>query len=74
LASINLYDLWVVLEAWEKGERQVVERLVKQREKAGGHNNREHFHWLDGTKDITPALEIHKRIRHLAREEAAKLG
>ena len=74
LASVSLYDLWVVLEAWEKGGRQAVERVVKEREKSGGHNNREHFHWLDGTKDITPASEIHKRIRHLIREEAAKLG
>jgi len=74
LASVRLDDLWIALEAWEKGGRKVVERVVKEREKAGGHNNREHFNWLDGTKDITPALEIHKRIRHLVREEAAKLG
>jgi energy-converting hydrogenase A subunit R len=74
LASVSLYDLCVVLKAWEKGGRQAVERVVKEREKAGGHNNREHFHWLDGTKDIKPALEIHKRIRQLIREEAAKLG
>jgi len=74
LASASLYDLWAVLEVWEKGGRHAVERLVKERQKAGGHNNRENFHWLDGTTDITPALEIHKRIRHLIREEAAKLG
>jgi len=74
LASVRLDDLWIALETWEKGSRHGVERVVKEREKAGGHNNREHFHWLDGTKDITPALEIHKRIRHLVREEAAKLG
>jgi energy-converting hydrogenase A subunit R len=74
LASVSLYDLWVGLEAWEKAGRYAVERVVKEREKAGGHNNREHFHWLDGTKDIKPALEIHKRIRQLIREEAAKLG
>jgi energy-converting hydrogenase A subunit R len=74
LASVSLYDLWVVLEAWKKGGRHAVERVVKEQEKAGGHTNREHFHWLDGTKDITPTLEIHKRIRHLIREEAAKLG
>jgi energy-converting hydrogenase A subunit R len=74
LASVSLYDLWVVLEAWEKGGRQVVERVVKERQKAGGTKDREWLHWLDGTKDITPALEIHKRIRHLVREEAAKLG
>jgi energy-converting hydrogenase A subunit R len=74
LASVRLDDLWIALEAWEKGGRHAVERVVKEREKAGGHNNREHFHWLDGTKDTMPALEIHKRIRHLVREEAAKLG
>jgi energy-converting hydrogenase A subunit R len=74
LASVSLYDLWVVLEAWEKGSRQVVERLVKEREKAGGSGDREHFHWLAEEKDIATPLEIHKRIRHLVREEAAKLG
>jgi len=74
LASVRLDDLWVALEAWERGGRHAVERIVKEREKTGGYNNREHFHWLDETKDITPALEIHKRIRHLVREEAAKLG
>jgi len=74
LASVSLYDLWIVLAAWEKGGRHVVERVVKEREKAGGTKYREWFHWLDGTKDITPALRIHKMIRHLVREEAAKLG
>ena len=74
LASVSLYDLLVVLEAWEKGGRQVVERLVKEKEVAGGTGDREWFHWLDGAKDITPVLEIHKRVRHLVREEAANLG
>lgn len=74
LASVSLYDLWIILEAWEKGGRQDVERVVKESEKAGGTGNRKWFHWLDGTKDITTALEIHKRIRRLIREEAAKLG
>jgi energy-converting hydrogenase A subunit R len=74
LASVSLYDLLVVLEAWEEGGRQVVERAVKEKEVAGGTKDREWFHWLDGTKDITPALEIHKRLRRLVREEAAKLG
>ena len=74
LASVSLYDLLVVLEAWEKGGRQVVERVVKEKEVAGGTGDREWFHWIAGTKDITRALEIHKRIRRLVREEAAKLG
>jgi energy-converting hydrogenase A subunit R len=74
LASVSLYDLWVVLEAWEEGGRGVAERLVKEKEVAGGTEDREWFHWIAGTKDITQALEIHKRIRRLVREEAAKLG
>ena len=74
LASVSLYDLWVVLEAWEKGGRRVVERVVKEKEVAGGTKDREWLHWLDGTKDIAPALEIHKGIRRQVREEAAKLG
>ncbi len=74
LASVRLDDLWIALEPWEKGGRQAVEKVVKKREEAGGTKNREWFHWLDGTKDITPALRIHKRVRHLVREEAAKLG
>jgi energy-converting hydrogenase A subunit R len=74
LASVSLYDLWVVLEAWEKGGRHVVERVAKEKEQAGGTENREWFHWLAGAKDLTHCLEIHKRIRRLVREEAAKLG
>jgi energy-converting hydrogenase A subunit R len=74
LASVSLYDLWTVLETWEKGGRRVVERVVKEKEEAGGSGDREHFHWLAEGKDIATPLEIHKRIRHLVREEAAKLG
>jgi energy-converting hydrogenase A subunit R len=74
LASVRLDDLWILLEVWEKGNRQVVARMVKEREKVCGQDNRENFHWLDGTKDMTLALEIHKSIRNLVREEAAKLG
>jgi energy-converting hydrogenase A subunit R len=74
LASVSLYDLWMVLEAWEKGGRTKVEQIVKKKEKVGGIEDREHFHWLAEEKDITTPLEIHRRIRHLVREEAAKLG
>ncbi len=74
LASVSLYDLWVVLEAWEKGGRQAVERVVKGREEAGGTEDREWFHWLTGVEDLTHPEEIHKRIRRLVREESAKLG
>jgi hypothetical protein len=74
LASVRLDDLWIVLEAWNKGDRQDVEKVVKEKEAAGGTGDTKWFHWLDGIKDITPAFEIHKRIRRLVREEAAQLG
>ena len=74
LASVSLYDLWVVLEAWEQSGRRGVKRVVNEREKAVGTGDRKWFHWIDGTKDITRALEIHKGLRCLVREEAAKLG
>jgi len=74
LASIRLDDLWIVLEAWKKGDRQSVERMVKEKEMAGGVGDREWFHWLDGIKDMTAVLEIHRRIRRLVRQEAAELG
>ena len=74
LASVRLDDLWIALKAWEKGGRHLVERVVKEKEVAGGKEDRQWFHWLTEAKDITTALEIHKRIRHLVREEAARLG
>ena len=74
LASTHLDDLLPVLEAWGKGKRLAVERLVKGKEKAGGSGDRGHFRWLVGIEDVATHLEIHKRIRKIVREEAAKLG
>ncbi len=74
LASTSLFDLTEVLEAWQKGQRSRVEKIVKGKEKTGGVGDRGYFHWLSGRKDIDEVIEIHKRIRRLAREEAGKLG
>jgi energy-converting hydrogenase A subunit R len=74
LASTYIYDLLPVLDAWKKGKRPAVERLVKIKEKAGGKGDREHFHWLAGIDDVASPLEIHKRVRRVVREEAAALG
>ncbi|GAJ22476.1 unnamed protein product, partial [marine sediment metagenome] len=30
--------------------------------------------WLSGNKDIDEVIAVHKRIRHLVRQEASKLG
>jgi len=74
LASTSLEDLWAALEAWEKGHRWAVELTVKEKGRVGGRGDRGWFHWLAESKDIAKPLEIHRRIRRLVREEAAKLG
>jgi len=74
LASTSINDLTEVLEMWPKGHQGGVEKIVKQKEKIGGVGDRGYFHWLSGRKDIDNVIEIHKRIRHLVREEAGKLG
>ncbi len=74
LASTSINDLAEVLEAWPKGRRDKVEKIVKQKEKIGGVGDKGYFHWLSGRKDMDDVIEIHKRIRRLVREAAGKLG
>ncbi len=74
LASTFISDLTEVLQAWQKGQRKEVEKIVKEKGKTGGVGDRGHFHWLSGRENIDEVIEIHKRIRRLAREEAGKLG
>ncbi len=74
LASTFISDLSEVLQAWSKGQRKAVEKIVKEKEKIGGKEDRGYFHWLSGRKDIDEVTAIHKRIRRLVREEAGKLG
>jgi len=74
LASTHLDDLWLILETWTKGKRTAVEKLVREKEKIGGSDNRNFFHWLSGREDFTAPLEVHQKIRRLVRQEAAKLG
>jgi len=74
LASTSINDLAEVLEVWPKGHRGGVEKIVKHKEKIGGVEDRGYYHWLSGREDIADVIEIHKRVRHLVREEAGKLG
>ncbi len=74
LTSTFISDLLEILQVWPKGGRKAVEKMVKEKEKAGGRGDRGYFHWLSGRKDITEIIEIHKRIRRLVREEAGRLG
>ncbi len=74
LASTSLGDLIEVLQAWQKGQRKGAEKIVKEKEKTGGREDKGYFHWLAGRKNIDEVIAIHKRIRRLVREEAGKLG
>jgi energy-converting hydrogenase A subunit R len=73
LAAKSIYPLAEVLEAWQKGQRKAVERLVKDREKAGS-DEKGHLQWLAGRKDLDDIIQTHKRLRRMVRDEAAKLG
>ncbi len=74
LASTHLSDLWEVLEVWREGKHPAVETWVKDKEQKESPGNRGNYHWLSGVEDFSQALSVHKRIRRLVREEAAKLG
>jgi energy-converting hydrogenase A subunit R len=74
LASTFVSDLTDVLAAWKKGQRKEVERLIRERERLGGKEDRGYYHWLSGKEDIDEVIQIHKRIRRQVREEAGKLG
>ncbi len=74
LASTSISDLMEVSEAWQKGGRKGVEKIVKEKEEIGGTGDGGYFHWLSGSKDIDEVIKVHQRIRRLVREEAGKLG
>jgi energy-converting hydrogenase A subunit R len=74
LASTFISDLTEILEAWQKDKRKGAEKIVKEKEKIGGVEDRGYFHWLSGRENIDEVIKIHKRIRRMVREEAGKLG
>ena len=74
LASTFVIDLNEVLPAWQRGYRKEIEKVVREKEKIGGREDRGYFHWLSGRKDVDEVIQLHKRIRRLVREEAGKLG
>lgn len=74
LASTFISDLTDVFKAWQRDQRKGAEKVVREKEKMGGSDNRGYFHWLSGRKDIAEVIEIHGRMRRLVREEASKLG
>jgi energy-converting hydrogenase A subunit R len=74
LASTSLDNLAEVLEAWRNNQRKGAEKVVRGKERGGGSETRGYFHWLSGREDLSQVTRLHKEIRRLVREEAAKLG
>ena len=74
LASTNIGDLKPILDAWQEGGKDAVQRIVREKEKEGQKGDRGNFQWLEGRIDIEQPLQVHKRIRRIVREEAGKLG
>ena len=74
LTSTLISDLTEVLQAWQKGQRKEVEKVVIEKERRGGKEDRDYVHWLSGRNNIDEIIKIHKRMRRLARGEAGKLG
>jgi energy-converting hydrogenase A subunit R len=74
LASTSLDNLAEVLEAWRNNQRKGAEKVVSGKERGGGSETRGYFHWLSGREDLSQVTRLHKEIRRLVREEAAKLG
>lgn len=72
LASTNLGDLAIALDAWQEGGRNAVERVVRQKERLKGKGDTDNFHWLAGRSEIKEPVQIHKRIRRIVREVAGK--
>ncbi|KPJ54415.1 MAG: hypothetical protein AMJ37_00620 [Dehalococcoidia bacterium DG_18] len=71
LASTNLGDLKIVLDAWEKGGRNAVKQAIEALSEGRGEPK---FQWLEGQDNLEEPLQIHQRIRRLVRQEAGKLG
>ncbi|MCK4697702.1 MAG: hypothetical protein KAT53_05290, partial [Dehalococcoidia bacterium] len=71
LASTNLGDLKIVLNAWEKGGRNAVKQAIEAHGKGKGELK---FQWLEGRDNLEEPLQIHLRIRRQVRQEAGKLG
>jgi energy-converting hydrogenase A subunit R len=74
LASLNIFDLKPLLDIWQTRGRNGVRDWLMSCKPDGTDSNRNNFKWLHGEKDINEYLQIHKNMRKLVREDAAKLG
>lgn len=69
-ATTNMMDMYGILRAWKEGGREAVVKAF-----AGRNDTVEpYIHVLEGMKDHTEVIDIHKRVRKAVRGRAAKLG
>lgn len=74
LASENIIDLQPMLDMWRISGRENIKEWIYKNYSNNMDGNRNNFKYLNGEKDLVDYLNVHKRIRSMVREEAAKLG
>jgi energy-converting hydrogenase A subunit R len=74
LASLNIFDLKPVFDIWKDHGKIGVKEWIKQFKPDSKDSTRNNFKWLVGENNIEDYLQIHKKMRKLVREDAAKLG
>jgi len=74
LASLNIFDLKPILDVWSTQGRPGVRNCIMNYRPDKPDTSRNNFKWLEGEKDIDEHLQIHRNMRKLVREDAAKLG
>lgn len=71
LATQDMRNLSLITESWEKGGKEAVLKVVKERE-SGGEDP--YYHILESRDNYEDILEIHKTVREIVRGGAGKLG
>ena len=69
MASTGIEELLDVLNAWARGSHRGVEKLAKEKEKAGSKNGKSVFHWMSGRSDLHEISEIHQRYREAVKTQ-----
>ncbi len=72
MASTSIRDLLDVLVAWQKGARNAAEKLVREKEKSAGREERGYYSWLPDKTDVSQISETHRRLRQLVLEKTGK--
>jgi energy-converting hydrogenase A subunit R len=76
LATTDMRNIQLILNAWKEEGRNVLKQVILRKEEEQTDGSKSYYHWIIGKKqeEFTEILEIHKKFRKLVRGEAAKLG